>query len=110
MPFDIINLLRTDALGDCGVQLSGPTEPDPGRVLYSAMKRAGFSDVSVKIRAGVDTQGRMLPVLENMASYAKAGGALEGRRLDIIMDEIGRSIAEGTFMMALPQFLVTGRA
>ncbi len=84
--------------------------PHAGRVLYGSMKKAGFSDVSVTILAGVDTQGRMLPVLQNMASYAEAGGALQRERLDAIMAEIGQSIADGTFMMALPQFLVSGRA
>lgn len=84
--------------------------PHAGRVLYSSMRRAGFSDVSVMILAGVDTQGRMLPVLQNMASYAEAGGGLERERLNAIMAEIGQSIADGTFMMTLPQFLVTGQA
>lgn len=84
--------------------------PHAGRILYSQMKKVGFSDVSVTILAGVDTQGRMLPVLQNMASYAEAGGQLERKRLDAIMAEIGQSIADGTFMMALPLFLVTGRA
>lgn len=84
--------------------------PRAGRVLYSLMKMSGFSDVTVHILAGVDTQGRMLPVLHNMASYAEAGGGLARERLDAIMKEIDQSIADGTFMMTLPQFLVTGRA
>jgi hypothetical protein len=49
-------------------------------------------------------------VLQNMASYAEAGGELKRERLDAIMAEIAQSIADGTFMMTLPQFLVTGRA
>lgn len=84
--------------------------PHAGRMLYSLLKRAGFSDVSVQILAGVDTQGRMLPVLQNMASYAQAGDGLKRERVDAIMAEIDQSIANGTFMMTLPQFLVTGRA
>jgi len=83
--------------------------PHAGRILYSRMKAVGFSEVSVAILAGVDTKGRMLPVLHNMASYAEASGKLERRRIDAIMAEIGQSIADGTFMMTLPQFLVTGR-
>jgi ubiquinone/menaquinone biosynthesis C-methylase UbiE len=84
--------------------------PLAGRRLYGEMKKVGFSNVSVMILASVDTQGRMLPVLRNMASYAEAGGQLDRKRLSAIMAEVDKSIADGVFMMALPQFLVTGSA
>lgn len=77
-----------------------------GRVLYSAMKEAGFSHIQVKILASADTRGRSLPILSNMVSYAKVGG-MNAVRADALLNEIEASISERTFMMVLPQFLVT---
>lgn len=83
--------------------------PHIGRILHSEMKRAGFSDVSVAIRAGADTEGRMLPVLQHVAQYAEVSGKLDQKRVGAILTEVKQSIAEGTCLMALPQFMVTGR-
>lgn len=77
-----------------------------GRVLYSAMKKAGFRSVKVKIIASADTSGRILPVLNNMVSYARVGG-MAPARADALLAEIHASVTDGTFMMVLPQFLVT---
>ncbi len=79
-----------------------------GRLLYSEMKRAGFSQVTVKIIASADTSGRLLPVLKNFAGYAQVGG-MDRARAQALLDEISAAIADGTFMMVLPQFLVTAR-
>ena len=80
--------------------------PTIGRVLYSEMKKAGFSEVRVKVMASADTKGRMLPVLNNFINYAKVGG-METGRADQLLEEIKASVNAGTFMMVLPQFIVT---
>lgn len=77
-----------------------------GRVLYSEMKKAGFRDVKVQIIASPDTRGRILPVLNNMVAYARVGG-MAPERADALLAEIHAAVADGTFMMVLPQFLVT---
>lgn len=82
--------------------------PNIGRQLYGKMKQAGFAKVSVKILTGADTKGNMQFVLENMASYARLGGKIDPQRIDAILDEVRRSVADGAYMMVLPQFLVTG--
>ncbi|MBV1932816.1 MAG: methyltransferase domain-containing protein [Porticoccaceae bacterium] len=81
--------------------------PTIGRVLYSEMKQAGFSNVRVKIIASADTKGRLLPVLNNFIGYAKVGG-MAADRADALLEEIKASINAGIFMMVLPQFIVTG--
>ena len=80
--------------------------PTIGRVLYSEMKQAGFNDVRVKIITSADTKGRLLPVLNNFIGYAKVGG-MAPDRADALLEEIKASINAGTFMMVLPQFIVT---
>lgn len=77
-----------------------------GRLLYSAMKKAGFRQVEVKILASADTRGRSASILNNMVNYAKVGG-MGAARAGALLSEIEASVADGTFMMVLPQFLVT---
>jgi ubiquinone/menaquinone biosynthesis C-methylase UbiE len=80
--------------------------PNIGRVLYSEMKKTGFSDVRVKIMASADTKGRLLPVLNNFIGYAKVGG-MQPDRADALLEEIKASVSAGTFLMVLPQFIVS---
>jgi len=74
------------------------------------MKKAGFARVSVKILANPDTKGNMQLVLNNMVSYAKIGGKIDPKRADAFLAEVKQSIAGGTYMLVLPQFLVTAQA
>ena len=36
--------------------------------------RAGFSDIGVQVIARPDTNGRLLPMIKNMAGYARGSG------------------------------------
>lgn len=83
--------------------------PHAGRILYSGMKKAGFANVSVKILANADTKGHMQLVLHNMVNYAKIGGKIDTKHADAMLAEVKQSIADGTYMMVLPQFLVTAQ-
>ncbi len=83
--------------------------PHAGRMLYSGMKKAGFASVSVKILANPDIKGHMQLVLHNMVNYAKIGGRIDSKRADAMLADVKQSIADGTYMMVLPQFLVTGQ-
>ena len=71
------------------------------------MKKAGFANVSVKILANADTKGHMQLVLHNMVNYAKIGGKIDTKHAERHLAEVKQSIADGTYMMVLPQFLVT---
>jgi len=81
-----------------------------GRKLYGAMRAAGFSDVRVQVLASADTRGHFSPILHNMASYARASGQLEASKIDAFLTDLDRALAEGTYLLVLPQFLVTGSA
>jgi hypothetical protein len=45
-----------------------------------------------------------------MAAYAKASGRIDPARVDALVDDVRRAIDDGTYLMVLPQFLVTGVA
>lgn len=81
-----------------------------GRKLWGAMHGAGFSDVKVKIVASADTKGFTAPIVFNMMSYARASGRLPKAWLDALAADVKKSLADGTFLLILPQFLVTGTA
>lgn len=84
--------------------------PHIGRKLWGAMRTAGFRDVRVKILAGADTKGHLAPVVFNMMAYARASGRLPAATLDALAADLQRALAEGTYLLILPQFLVTGAA
>ncbi len=84
--------------------------PLVGRRLYGLFRAAGFRDVRVQVLAGVDTKGHMSPVVLNMASYARSSGRLPQATLDALVADLRRSIDDQSYLMLLPQFLVTGTA
>ncbi|NRA01729.1 MAG: methyltransferase domain-containing protein [Myxococcales bacterium] len=81
-----------------------------GRRLYGLFRAAGFCEVTVRVLAGADTHGRMLPILSNMASYARASGRMQDSRIDRILEDARDAAEAGTLLLLLPQFLVTGAA
>jgi len=82
--------------------------PHVGRRLYGLFRAAGFRDVRVQVLAGADTRGHMAPVVLNMASYARASGRLPAATLDALTADLRAAIEAGTYLLVLPQFLVTG--
>lgn len=81
-----------------------------GRKLYGLLRAAGFEDVKVQILAAADTQGHFSPILFNMASYARASGRMDPAAIDALLAELRTAIEAATYLLVLPQFLVTGRA
>ena len=70
---------------------------------------AGFVDVEVDVRAGVDTTGRSLEVLRNMASYAGAFDGMAEAEVAAMLAEAEAAVEGGRYLFCLPQFLVSGR-
>ncbi|HSD10528.1 MAG TPA: methyltransferase domain-containing protein [Candidatus Binatia bacterium] len=81
-----------------------------GRKLYGALRAAGFRDLRVQVLASADIQGHFAPVVFNMASYARASGRMDPSTIDRLLGDLRASIERGTYLLVLPQFLVTGIA
>jgi ubiquinone/menaquinone biosynthesis C-methylase UbiE len=81
-----------------------------GRKLYGALRAAGFRDVRIRILASADTSGHFAPIVFNMASYARASGRMDQAKIERLLEELKASIEGGTYLLVLPQFLVTGTA
>jgi len=84
--------------------------PHIGRKLYNEFRAAGFNDVKVQILASADVKGRMSPIVFNMLGYARASGRMPAAKLDSLVADLKQSLEDGTFVLILPQFLVTGSA
>lgn len=81
-----------------------------GRKLYGALRAAGFTDVRIEVLASADTRGHFSPIVFNMASYARASGRIDSAKIDRLLEDLESALAQGTYLLVLPQFLVTGTA
>jgi ubiquinone/menaquinone biosynthesis C-methylase UbiE len=82
--------------------------PDIGRKLYGLMGRVGFSDIDVQVVARPDTHGRLLPMIKNMAGYARDSGKIDCAGVEKVLSTIEQAIADGSYLALAPQFVVTG--
>lgn len=83
--------------------------PEIGRRLYGLMRAAGFREVKVSIFAGADVSGRRAAVIRNMVDYAREFGRMPAAEIDAIAAEVEAAIADGRYLMVLPQFVVSGQ-
>ena len=81
-----------------------------GRKLYGAMRAAGFQEVRVQVVASADTRGHFAPIISNMAAYARASARLTDEKIDRVLRRLKDALDDGTYLLILPQFLVTGSA
>lgn len=81
-----------------------------GRKLYGFMRSAGFDEVRVAVLAGPDTKGYFAPILLNMAKYARESGRLPEAEIEAFVRDVKEAVEAGTYLLVLPQFLVTGVA
>jgi ubiquinone/menaquinone biosynthesis C-methylase UbiE len=81
-----------------------------GRKLYGGLRAAGFTDVRVAVVASADTRGHFSPIVFNMASYARASGRMDSAKIDALLADLKTALADGSYLLVLPQFLVTGTA
>jgi len=81
--------------------------PDIGRKLYGLMASAGFSEIDVQVVTRPDTDGRLLPMIKNMAGYAQNSGKMSDAEIAEILTTIDQAISEASYLALAPQFVVT---
>ncbi|MBG73042.1 MAG: hypothetical protein CMQ50_09150 [Gammaproteobacteria bacterium] len=82
-------------------------EPHIGRKLVQLLKAAGFEAVTAKIAASLDTSGGGLSVLRNMRRYIGVFDTMDPQEADELIEAVERGVDDGTYLFALPQFVVT---
>lgn len=85
-------------------------EPNIGRKLPGALRSAGFGEMQVSIVTAADRNGRAFPVLRNMVSYIRQFETMPVATTDALIRRAERAVEDGTFMLCLPQFLITADA
>lgn len=83
-------------------------EPNVGRKLRNAYRRAGLGDVTVEIVALADEKGMLRGVLENMLGYGTKFGNMTETRATELRDRFDAALASGDYFVALPQWWVRG--
>src|SRR5262245_36766710 len=81
--------------------------PDIGRKLYGLVGRAGFSDISVQVVTRPDADGRLLPMIKNMAEYGRSSGKINQADVQTILSTIEHAISQESYLALTPQFVVT---
>lgn len=81
--------------------------PDIGPKLHGLVALAGFSSIDVQVVTRPDTEGRLLPMIKNMAGYAEDSGKMSNAHTKEILATIEQAISDGTYLALAPQFVVT---
>jgi hypothetical protein len=71
------------------------------------MVRAGFSDIDVQVITRPDTDGRLLPMIKNMAEYARGSGKINHADIEKILSIIEQAVSDKSYLALAPQFVVT---
>ena len=82
--------------------------PEIGRKLTGVLARSGFRDIDIQVVARPDMDGRLLPMIKNMVGYARDGGAMGDEEIEGVLSALDRAIADKTYLVLAPQFVVTG--
>jgi ubiquinone/menaquinone biosynthesis C-methylase UbiE len=82
--------------------------PEIGRKLTGLLARSGFQDIDVQVITRPDTVGRLLPMIKNMAGYARHGGEMAEAEIDAILFSLDQALTDKTYLVLAPQFIVTG--
>ena len=75
--------------------------------LSGLLKKAGFTDVKVEIKARADLTGGGLAVLRNMQSYGDTFGTLPKSESSKLLEVVEEAVATGEYLFCLPQFIVS---
>jgi hypothetical protein len=69
--------------------------------------QAGFSGIDVQVITRPDTDGRLLPMIKNMAEYARASGKINHADVHKILYIVEQTVSDGSYLALAPQFIVT---
>ena len=81
--------------------------PHIGRKLVQLLKAAGFEAVTANIATSLDNAGGSLSVLRNMRRYIGVFNTMSPQEADELILAAERAVDDGTYLFALPQFVVT---
>jgi len=63
--------------------------------------------IDVQVITRPDTDGRLLPMIQNMAEYARGSGKINQVDVEKILFMIEQTVSHGSYLALAPQFVVT---
>ncbi len=81
--------------------------PDIGRRLTGYLSQLGFRDIVLQVITRPDMEGRLLPMIKDMAGYARDSGAMDIEEIGAILTALDEASRSGTYLVLAPQFVVT---
>ena len=107
-PMMVIEPVLPERLGRaCEAANHACRTPDIGRKLHGIMVRAGFANIDVQVITRPDTDGRLLPMIKNMAEYACSSGKPTTPMSRKSFLSLRRRYRTGATLALAPQFVVT---
>lgn len=82
--------------------------PEIGRKLTGFLARSDFRDIDVQVMTRPDMEGRLLPLIKNMAGYARDSGEMANEEIDGVLSTLDQALTDKTYLVLAPQFVVTG--
>jgi len=83
--------------------------PDIGRRLPGLLTEAGFRSVEIEVITRPDLDGRLLPMVQNMAGYAKSSNQMSVREIDGALETLNNALVENNYLVLAPQFVVAAK-
>lgn len=80
--------------------------PDIGRKLPGLLAAAGFKNIELELITRPDLDGRLLPMVQNMASYARDSGLMDAKSIDDALLMLEEALAENSYLVLAPQFVI----
>lgn len=81
--------------------------PEMGRALHGCARRAGFSEIEIRVLTRADTDGRLMGMIRTVAGYARQCGAMAPERIAAILTQVDQALAAETYLAISPQFVMT---
>ena len=94
-------------VGVCGAAGHACRIVDMGRKLYGFAGQAGFADREIQVIPFTDSEGSLLPMVENMAKYARLSERMEEARIDEVDQIVHQAISDRNYLAISPEFVVT---
>ena len=82
-------------------------EPVPSKDWAALVTAASHACRTPIIGRSPDTDGRLLPMIKNMAEYARGSGKINHADVEKILSIIEQAVSDGNYLALAPQFVVT---
>lgn len=81
--------------------------PIIGRQMYGIARKAGFSNIEVRVVTIPDTKGRYANVVQNIAAYAREAGTMDEAEIQSVLRIVEDALKDGSYLAINPQYIVT---